>query len=341
MAENITFRNHLFGSVHDFADDCGMEPLVQSATLVELIVALSRYTEEGVHLAPEMYLCENLNAMLKFLPGHSSIHLGDATNNADGVMKALKKAAPLAIDDWKIYVEMTDGQFRYGLFHGDLSPLSIEVDQVLLSGDEGATKVVRVHQAGEDCVEIRSFLGKKHNIYLSHKKEDEPPPGQYLEGLVLAICANVAEHIREPVQTFLRRALRQALLRSHGTLIAVTSKAERPKLLNDGIDITPAIDFAKTIEGVMSNDISTSELRSQMALIEGMVNSDGIVVFNPNGKLLSYNCFVVQAGKNASKVVGGARRRAYEALCEKIGHGLSAVYMQSQDGWTNFKKEAL
>ncbi|MBI5558889.1 MAG: hypothetical protein HY885_14785 [Deltaproteobacteria bacterium] len=341
MTENITFRNHLFGSVHDFATECGMEPLVQSSTLVELIVALSRYTEEGIHLAPEMYLCENLSVMLKFLPGHSSIHLGGASNDTDGIMKALKKAAPLAIGDWKIYIEMSNGQFEYGLFHGDLSPLSVEVGQTLLSGDDGSAKVVRVHQTGGDCVEIRNYLGKKHNIYLSHKKAEEPPPGRYIDELVSTICVEVDEQIREQVQTFLRRALGQALLRSHGTLIAVTSKAKKPKSLDDGIDLTPALDFAKTVKGVIAKDLDLSELRSQMALIEGMVNSDGIVAFNPLGVLLSYNCFIASPKKVTSKVSGGARRRAYQSLCEKIGRGLSAVYMQSQDGSADFRKEKL
>ncbi len=341
MAENITFRNHLFGSVHDFATECKMKPLVQPETLVELIVALSRYSEEGVHLSPEMYLCEDLNAMLKFLPGHSFIHLGETASNEEGAMKALKKAAPLAIGDWNIFIEMSDEKFKYGLFHGDLSPLSIEVDRALLSGEKGAAKVVRVHQTGGDCVEIKSYLGKRHSIYLSHKKEEEPPPGQYLDDLVMAICRNVAANIKEPVQTALRKGLRQALLRSHGTLIAVTSKVKRPRAFDDGIDITPAIDFPRIIQLVMKRELELSELKSQMALVEGMVNSDGIVVFNPHAQLLAYNCFVTPPKKTATGVSGGARRRAYQALCERIGRGVSAAYVQSQDGWTDFKKEAL
>jgi hypothetical protein len=131
------------------------------------------------------------------------------------------------------------------------------------------------------------------------------------------------------------------LLRSHGTLITVTSKAQKPKSLDDGINLTPALDFAKTVKGVINKDIDLSELRSQIALIEGMVNSDGIVVFNPFGILLSYNCFIASPKKVTPKVSGGARRRAYQSLCEKIGRGFSAVYMQSQDGSADFRKEKL
>ena len=36
-------------------------------------------------------------------------------------------------------------------------------------------------------------------------------------------------------------------------------------------------------------------------------------------------------------VIGGARRRAFAALRAKIGKGLSAAFMQSQDGWTEFQ----
>ncbi len=36
-------------------------------------------------------------------------------------------------------------------------------------------------------------------------------------------------------------------------------------------------------------------------------------------------------------VIGGARKRAFSVLSKKIGKGLCAVFMQSQDGWSDYK----
>lgn len=71
-----------------------------------------------------------------------------------------------------------------------------------------------------------------------------------------------------------------------------------------------------------------------------MIGSDGITVFSTKGKLLAYNCFIKSANQvNGKPVVGGARTRAYEALVKKIGNGIDAVFVQSQDGWTKLSKE--
>lgn len=68
-----------------------------------------------------------------------------------------------------------------------------------------------------------------------------------------------------------------------------------------------------------------------------MLNSDGIMLFDNNARLLGYNCFINISAK-ASEAVGGARRRAYAALKEAVGKkGITAAFMQSQDGWTEFK----
>lgn len=71
------------------------------------------------------------------------------------------------------------------------------------------------------------------------------------------------------------------------------------------------------------------------SLLKGMFNSDGIVLFDNKGKLLAYNCFVKVTAK--AGMVGGARKRAFTTLSQRIGNGLSAAFIQSQDGWTEYK----
>ena len=75
---------------------------------------------------------------------------------------------------------------------------------------------------------------------------------------------------------------------------------------------------------------------SKGSLLQGMLNSDGIVIFDDRGRLLGYNCFVKVT--QAANVIGGARKRAFATLVNKLGNGLQAVFMQSQDGWSEFRR---
>ena len=97
--------------------------------------------------------------------------------------------------------------------------------------------------------------------------------------------------------------------------------------------ITP-LDFSWLVAQLKKGDIQATLLTNKGSLLKGMLNSDGIILFDDNGRLLGYNCFVKV--KHDAGVIGGARRRAFAALSGKIGKGLSAAFMQSQDGWTEY-----
>lgn len=62
---------------------------------------------------------------------------------------------------------------------------------------------------------------------------------------------------------------------------------------------------------------------------------DGIILFDKKGRLLGYNYFVNLPTEKG--LVGGARKRAFSSLKKKLGKGLVATFMQSQDGWTDFE----
>jgi hypothetical protein len=69
-----------------------------------------------------------------------------------------------------------------------------------------------------------------------------------------------------------------------------------------------------------------------------MLNSDGIILFDNKARLLGFNYFV--RSKTASKESGGARRRAFATLVKNIDNGLCGAFIQSQDGWSDFRNSA-
>lgn len=335
MPDNITFRTQLLGGVSDFCVQCNLPLINQAVHLVELIVLLARYQEEGVKLTPKVYLTNDMDSVISMLPESERMNIDTTSPDAAGIKLALKKCAPLANSGWLIFIHDKGDQIEFGLFKGSSNPISVLVDTVLMDQNEDLI-VVKAFQVADECVEIRANNGNFHYVFLNHRKEDSPPPLQFLDELVSAITQKVKDKNRESVESFLNRLLFDALRKSHGCIIAVTSMSKAPKLLsNDGVILDEPINFSKLVDDLKNDIISPFSLTSRGSLIEGMLNTDGIILFDNKSQLIGYNCFV-KVNKNKS-IIGGARKRAFTSLTAKLGKGLCAVFMQSQDGWSDFK----
>lgn len=335
MPKNITFRTQLIGGVTEFCQNTQLEFLVNALHLVELIVMLARYREEGVSLFPKVYLTNNKHTLKAMLPNGEILKIGTAATDISGIKNAVKKCAPLAINGWLIYIEASQNCLEYGVFKGSGNPISVLVDDVLMTESQDLI-VVKASQITDDCVEIRSNHGGLHYIFLNHRSEDSPPPLQYLEQLISSITEKTHEDDKESIVSFLKRLFVSALRESHGCIIAVTNMSNPPKFLSqDGVVLEEPIDFSDLVHKLRKEQIDSSFLDSKGHLLKGMLNSDGIIIFDDKARLLGYNCFVKV--NNKENIIGGARKRAFASLKVKIGRGLSAVFMQSQDGWTDFK----
>ena len=95
------------------------------------------------------------------------------------------------------------------------------------------------------------------------------------------------------------------------------------------------INFEELVTQTKNNELSPFCLDNKGYLVKGMLNTDGIILFDNKSRLLGYNCFMKINRKE--NVIGGARKRAFAALSAKLGRGLCAVFMQSQDGWSDYK----
>ncbi|WP_049010708.1 MULTISPECIES: hypothetical protein [Enterobacteriaceae] len=335
MPENITFRTQLIGCVTEFCQESNLQFLSNAIHLVELIVRLAHYREEGVSLFPKVYLTNNKTTLMAMLPDGEILKIGVSKPDIDGIENTLKKCAPLATNGWMIYIEASTTHLEYGLFKGSGNPISVMVDDVLMS-ESADLFVVRTSQVADDCVEIQSNSGGRHYIFLNHRKENSPPPLQYIGQLIKSITQDVPEEIKEPTLSFLNRLFISALRESHGCIIAVTNMKTPPKFLsNDGVILEAPIDFSSLVFNLRKEIIKPSHLESKGYLLKGMLNSDGVILFDNRGRLLGYNCFIKLNQKTI--VNGGARKRAFMSMKSKVGRGLTAVFMQSQDGWTDFE----
>lgn len=335
MPSNITFRTQLLGGIYEFCQNCGVKFLNNTLHLVELIVILARLKEEGVSLAPKVYITNDIGLILTMLPEAEKVNIGKTTADIQGLKVAIKKCAPLAMGGWLIFIHDRNNQIEYGLFRGASNPISVPIDKVLMENN-GDLKIVNAYQVAEDCVEIRANNGSFHYVFLNHRKEESPPPLQYLDNLVQSITSNVSVKTKEALTGYLQKLLFESLRKSHGCIIAVTSMKRPPKSLTaDGVLLDSPIDFASLVKETVDGKISPFCLENKKHLVQGMLNSDGVILFDHQANLYGYNIFV-KVDKNQD-VIGGARKRAFMALSAQIGRGLKSVFMQSQDGWSDFK----
>jgi hypothetical protein len=315
-----------------------MQPLVTQQTLAQIIVALSNFMEEGKSLSPALYITTDISKLLQFLPGSSSIKIGEVPISETAPSIAIKHCAPLAIDGWCIYVCCSETTVNYGLFRDALNPLAIPLEKALLVSGSGSVKILHIHQSAVGCVEVANHKGDKHVIFLSQKRETEPSPREFVEDLVKSICSGVQEKYRESTQTVIGRVLTSGLENSHGALVAVTNNKKLPKFLMDGRFLESPINFSHLVSKALNGKESDRlRLLSYSTILSGMFGCDGIIVFNRQATITGFNCFI-KSNSGTTVVSGGARKRAFEALKGRIDKGLFSAYIRSQDGWSEFKK---
>src|SRR4051794_29802282 len=115
---SLSFRDLLTGVVSDFLRDEEMACLETTEGLVELVVALADYRQEGTALYPEIYFCDDLRQMLSLVGASDSFQIGSGPRSAATLRRGLKRCAPLAQGGWCIYVVRSNHEFTYGVFCG-------------------------------------------------------------------------------------------------------------------------------------------------------------------------------------------------------------------------------
>jgi hypothetical protein len=118
-----------------------------------------------------------------------------------------------------------------------------------------------------------------------------------------------------------------------------SSITERLSYCDDGTFLPNPINICEQIGDFLAEQSmeSGAKLQATATLIRGMLRSDGITLFSDNGCIVGFRIFIGKADATGSrtgqtKIIGGARRRAYDTMKTKLGQGLVATFFRSQDG---------
>lgn len=337
--KNISFRSLMTGEVGDFVKDEGIQCAATSSAIVATASKLVNLHEEGQALSPEVYFCTDINKLTAVLQGSELISLGQGPLEDSTIVRAIKECAPLATGGWVIFVERSDDHFSYGVMTPTNLPLAITSYEALVENAVADSISIVVRRIAESCVELRGAKGGRRCLYFSDRRADAPASGTALEKFCKSATKSVHADDVDDVRRYLYRTLSTLLVHAHDALFAVLrARRKPPARLRDSLILPAPLSIAARVIEYRQHkdDEALAKLTSATSLIQGMLGSDGVIVFKDNGSIIAYRTFLKLPSTLSSPVAGGARRRTFEALKNHVGGDIEAVFMASQDGLTEF-----
>ena len=329
MNESITLRSHLIGKLNDLVESAQLGTLGKCSLICELVCLFADYEEEGAAIFLDAFLTDNLEALTAMIPQSTCLKLGKTSCDEPGVKRAVKRAAPLVRGCWKMFLAMSGNKLEFGLFRDSAHPLNVPLNVALQTGGSGDAKFIRITKLARATVRASTHAGDASVIHFTNSKEATSEGENSIEKLCGIICSDLDEKLAQSCKTYLESLLSTAVRESHGALIVVVERPKTPPFLSDCTNLEPQISLSKAVESVRRDPSTIPQLYALESVVCGMLCCDGIVVFDTKANVIAYNAFIKL---KASNVVGGARRRAYQALCDRIGKGIKAAFFQSQDG---------
>jgi len=337
MSVTYSIRESLQGALHDFVRSSGFENVHLEEMIRELVGMLASYREEGLPLFPEVFLFSSTNGLTALAPSSTQITLGKARLEADSSADILKGCAPLAASGWAIFVVKEENGVRYGLFRASRHALAMGAEESML-GLGRDEPVIIIRNRGHLTVELRSATGDRFNAVLTTSSAKTSSLEKHVEIFVTAATEALMDG--EDFRPYLRRLLTDTLQRCHGTLLGVVEdqQTEIDPTFRDGTWPSPRIALAelRAAAAKTATADSLADLTAAEVLVQGMINSDGIVLFGSDGSVLAFRVFLKPNDEEATKLPesGGGRRRTYELMKLRLGAAFKAVFFRSQDGQT-------
>ncbi len=323
------------GEITKFLEKSSLGNLAQCA--LGLAIDIPAYTEEGKHLAPSVYVTNDLVGLQNALPQSEFVSIGSGKIHKDTALQALKKCALLAQEQWSIYLAAKRATVSYGVFRSGELPYARRAEDILLGAERPIVRLVGVSRTAS---EFRAWHGR-FLIQQSHDGEQQQPVDEHVRRFCQCIMAGkpTSATSRPPGAEILTRVVLRALHEGHGTL-AVATDSSRARLkglgLEQGIWLQPMdmVDRVMSVSALKLGDTrALSDMQALESLIRGYLCTDGVTIFSTEGKILGYN-FIVSNPSGRVNHLSGGRRLAYERLKGKVGRGVNAVLFRSQDGRT-------
>lgn len=329
----ISFRSSIQSQTTDVLNDIGINCLSTIDFAVEAISLLASYSEEGIVLKPTIYIFNSLD-LFKKRSGliHQTVILRDEAlkENAKNIIKS---CAPLARDNWHIFIERQDGgKCNAGVMFETFDFTKLSFDESI-SGDADEFPVLKIDPVSNNHVRIITNKQHTSDFHFNSLKSSNDDEMKNVKTLSNAFSHDVNPEIKDKFTDYSRRLLFHCIKQCHGTILAVIkSESEIPEIMKDCILLEDPVDVLTHYEGMLTGSDSIENTAAITSLLSGFVDSDGFTMLDSRGRILGFRGFAQV--NDVKGTFGGARSRAYAAMNEEIGETLLATFFRSQDGRT-------
>lgn len=342
---SVSLKEFASGTIKTFLQTIGLvfEGEEQNAILqngiLYLVNELADYYEEGTQLFPEIIVLDSIE-YFETIPNKQIFSFYNGSLETHQFCRCLKMCAPLAMNGWVIYLYVTPDAMQWGVITSELSETSIPLGiQILHDRAQENCHIVYMRNTGQKNVQLLSVGGNSGcqiTMSLNDPIEDGTKSIDIFCDKIMESCANKTEDF----DTYIRKIINSSLRLGHGNLFIVLRDGQNiPEVLKGGIDISNApIDLfdayleLKAIGDNFSLVEANYKLRMLSHLAIGMMNQDGITIFTQSAKIIGFHYIVENNVPEVQGVLGGARTKAYEALCRCPQ--IRTVFMRKQEGET-------
>lgn len=332
----FSIREALQGALADFIRGSGFKSVAAEEMLRELVSLLAAYREEGTLLFPEVFVVPDEATLASLAPGVPRITIGEAPLDGNFAQRLLKACAPLADDGWAAYVIATEPAV-FGLVRAQRHSFATSAEEAMM----GLGCVLLIRNRGHFVVELKNSKDARYTVSFTSRPASASPLAEHVKAFAQAAGTALDAERQSRFIPYLERLLIGILQKCHGTLLAVlTEVSANTEGLEAATWLSPPISLASIhFEATTKQDAtSLADLQGIESLLAGMVGSDGLVVFGPDGTIRGYRVFLKASDEERLKISdqGGGRRRTYE-LMKLRTQSFSQILFRSQDGATGIR----
>lgn len=300
--------------------------------VIDIIDQISDYYEEGSKLYPEVLMVTSRDMICSYPGRFICLYAGGLKDRH--FKEALKLCAPLAIDNWNIYIVLPDNNsIEFGIISTEVKETSSSVKEFSLTQTDKEDHFLYIRNVGGKNVEV----ARRKDAFLISLSLQEFVTTQddNISRLVDAIIMDLQD--KEETRRFMHKIILDSLNEGHGNLIAVCKEQDIEKVLQNmsgEAKLYPYIDIPELLRADKESGRSESAvaIKSNVSIVKGMINHDGITVFSTNGKVMAFHCIIDNSKANDPNSVGGARTKAFDAM--KTIPEFCMVFFKSQEGKT-------
>jgi hypothetical protein len=312
------------------------------------------YEEEETKIRPRILIGSNIKSFKKSVPNNYILKIAEGNKGGKDLNKILKSIMPFCNNGWIAYIDtMPKGSngIEYGILRSFSGPKGLSFTEIIFESTgygvpfNNDADLIDIEVLSNFEIKFLGLKGNELNVDFRLINEEKNETYNELAEMARDITCNVENRkMLYDSNKVILKLLKTASQKIHGTIcLVVKDEILFPnEILSDGIWFEEPVDIIQAAQESIDEvrDIYLSEkFYGLSGLFIEMLNMDGITVINTKGQLLGYNAFL-KSSNTQKKIVGGARKRAAQALMDSSDERIKGVYFQSQDGNSLYKRRA-